>query len=697
MVFVLFSLNVCVAQDAENSIGDNQTLKSYDNAQLISASDKIDTHMDVVSNSTFDVIGDYFKVKLSDANNNSIENARITFAINDVKYNRTTNSEGIASLKLMLADGSYNIASQFTGDYSYNPSSTSTAITMNNTRIIDSALSNSEIQKIIDNAKDNNVILFNGDSYSDINLIITKSLILLSKSNTTLISTSSSPTICIKGQNASLSTINGFNIQGSGDGIKVEGADYVTVANNVISTSKNGINALNVNYLNVTKNKLYKNSKSGIALSLSNSSHIYDNEISYNREYGVALGKSNNTYIYKNTLLRNSRYGIFLNDEINDIFYKSGPENVFISENTINNNYWDGISVNHAGNNISIMGNTITANEDNGISINQIGSNKIQSNVISHSYVGIKFADDYVKPNNQEITYNAIFRNRHVQVEAKDTYYSDYGGRLEIGENWYTDDGLICPRISTSNLRFTVTQIGNNLFQAAFYDSNGNLASLLPDRVLTYRTNSGETTSIAIKGGAATFTVDANYKDVIKSTVDRTSRSNVYSSGSSSSPINGQSPTYNYPNIPYGNMGGGDGEGGEGVSGDTNKGDGSSPIENSGSNVNNSTSQQDRPANSESNVNGSTSQQNQPANNPSNPINDISQGYEAESATSAASASPSSSGNDVGPGSQSVVKQILIDEDEFFKVTGISFIILLIILTIGLYYRDDILEMKSKM
>lgn len=56
-----------------------------------------------------------------------------------------------------------------------------------------------------------------------------------------------------------------------------------------------------------------------------------------------------------------------------------------------------------------------------------------------------------------------------------------------------------------------------------------------------------------------------------------------------------------------------------------------------------------------------------------------------------------SSGDATGQGSQSVVKQILIDEDEFFKVTGISFIILLIMLTIGFYYREDICEMKSKM
>ena len=58
--------------------------------------------------------------------------------------------------------------------------------------------------------------------------------------------------------------------------------------------------------------------------------------------------------------------------------------------------------------------------------------------------------------------------------------------------------------------------------------------------------------------------------------------------------------------------------------------------------------------------------------------------------------------NDTSSGSSKNVKAAkygvaIIDEDEFFKVTGISFIVLLILLTIGFYYREDIKEMKSKM
>ena len=90
---------------------------------------------------------------------------------------------------------------------------------MDNTREVESGMSNSEIQNIIDNAKANNVILFKGKSYSDINLIITKSLILQTNVGTTLKSTSSSPVITIKGSKASLAKVKGFKIEGNGDGI----------------------------------------------------------------------------------------------------------------------------------------------------------------------------------------------------------------------------------------------------------------------------------------------------------------------------------------------------------------------------------------------------------------------------------------------------------------------------------------------
>ncbi|MDO5860169.1 hypothetical protein [Methanobrevibacter sp.] len=246
------------------------------------------------------------------------------------------------------------------------------------------------------------------------------------------------------------------------------------------------------------------------------------------------------------------------------------------------------------------------------------------------------------------------------------------------------------PRVNTNKIQFTVTQIGDNQFQASFVDSNGNLASLLPDRTLTYTTNDGKTLSVTVSGGSGVFTVDANNGDIVKATVDYSSRENVYDGNApKSNPSNGVTPSYNYPDIPYdsedeeinnriaydGGNGNGNGEGnGNGGSGN------SGTSQNGGDNTGNSTH----------------SQQNSPGNNANNPINDVSQSYETETTASAQSASSSGSGDANSAQSQSVAKQIIIEEDEFFRVTGMTFIVLLIILTIGYYYRDDIKEMNSK-
>ena len=74
----------------------------------------------------------------------------------------------------------------------------------------------------------------------------------------------------------------------------------------------------------------------------------------------------------------------------------------------------------------------------------------------------------------------------------------------------------------------------------------------------------------------------------------------------------------------------------------------------------------------------------------SNPVNDVSQAQDVGQI----GASESSGG--ASGASQSVTKQIVIEDDEFFKVKGLIVIITLILLTLGLYYRKDIEEMRSK-
>lgn len=704
VAFALLTLNVCAAQEIDNSTDANETLAVVDEPVLETSNDtqvleaaKTNTHLEVAGQTNFDVIGDYFKVKLSDNNNKALQNTKVTFTLNGKSYTQNTDSSGIAKLQIRLNDGSYNLVTKFAGNSNYQASSLTTKITMDNTREVESGMTNDQIQNIIDNAKANNVILFKGKTYSDINLVITKCLTLQSNVGTTLKSSSSSPVISIKGSKASLTRIKGFKIQGAGDGIKVDGADYVTIYGNDITSKGNGIVGLNTKYLNITKNNIVKNSKSGISLAESSYAYIFNNKISSNGENGIEVAKSHNVYINGNTITDNAKNGIYLDGKINGKNYGEGPSNLHITKNTISQNNKNGIYVNKAGDDVNVKGNSIESNAESGISLSEIGSNKIQSNVISsNGYVGIEFGGNYVMPKNQDISYNAIVGNKEREVEARDTYYSMNDDQLKLGDNWYSD-GVICPKIKTNKIKFTVTQTGPNQFQASFTDSNGNLATLLPDRTLSYRVNNGKTVTLTISGGIGTFTVDAKDGDLVKATVDSSRRDNTYDSDakSSSQKANGKTQSYDYPSIPnyqlYEDIGTGGGSGsgsgngdgtGQGSGGNANKGNGNSAVESS-DNAGNST----------------YSQKTDPANNANNQVNDVEQSYETQTTTSPASASESSSGADAGSGQaqQSVVKQIIIDEDEFFKITGISFIVLLMILTIAFYYREDIREMKSKM
>ena len=62
-------------------------------------------------------------------------------------------------------------------------------------------------------------------------------------------------------------------------------------------------------------------------------------------------------------------------------------------------------------------------------------------------------------------------------------------------------------------MKFVVSQVGPNTFQATFYDSKGNIASLLPDRTLTYEIG-GQKYTMTLSGGTGVFKVDAANGDL---------------------------------------------------------------------------------------------------------------------------------------------------------------------------------------
>ena len=72
--------------------------------------------------------GTTYDVKLTDIAGKSVSNQTITFVINGNSYNRTTGDNGVASIKINLNAGKYNIAASYAGSSIYGSSSTSNLV-----------------------------------------------------------------------------------------------------------------------------------------------------------------------------------------------------------------------------------------------------------------------------------------------------------------------------------------------------------------------------------------------------------------------------------------------------------------------------------------------------------------------------------------------------------------------------------------
>ena len=704
------------------------------NESKLSASPE-DTYIDAPNEVSYDVIGQKFEVRLLTQDNQPITDAKITISIDGVNHELKTDSNGKTSLQIRLDDGQYQITTKFDGTSSYKSCSKQTSLYINNTKVVGENLSNLEIQEIINNAKANNVLLFKGDVYENVNLVIDKRLTLIGNGNTLLKSNDKNAIFEILGKSSSLTSISGFNIQSGGDGIIIKNSDYVTVNKNTISSKGNGIIAENVRYLEISNNVLDKNGENGIILAFADDCNIINNQITSNSKNGIGLSKSNRIYIYYNAINNNKGNGIYTSDKIDDNYYgdipsdlhignneinansKSGihfekmGENLVITSNTINGNYNDGIIITQASYNVNITYNTINYNIGNGISISDIKNNNMYYNLITaNTFSGIKFNYDYILPRDQDIRFNVILSNPQNEIEASETIYS-HALQLQIGENWYGGELHVCPKVKTENINLEINQVDVYLFNMTFYDSDKNILSQLPPRIVSHKVNNGRSRSFVLYNGTGTFERDASDEDIVYVTIDLKTYSIVYKSDDPDF-LHLEYPPYSpnvrpiedvgkpYPNLPRPGLlediyndespGSGDGNGynvpsgGNSINGNGNGG--TSPgtgVNGNGNGMTNKAGSVNGNTNHETSDGNGTAIQSSSSN--SNPSNNV----------GANSNAPASNGGSSSQ-SQSVVKQIIINDEDVIRVMGLPLIILLILLTIACYYRDDIKQMKSK-
>lgn len=381
---------------------------------------------------------------LQNDNNTLITNQSVIFSVNGINYTRLTDANGITFLNINLDDGVYSISTTFRELTNTNKIYISPA----NGTIIDESLSNSQIQKIIDESDNEATLIFTGKNYENIALTINKSLNIISIVKSTLTGTANNPVIKItaNGRNSNISNI----IIKNGDiGILIDSADNVGILNNEIINNVNGIYIVN----------------------------------------------SNNTIISKNTISNNN----------NGIYFDSNVLNTNIIGNVITDSKNNGISLSKSGSHTNISSNVINSNY-NGILIDMDGDKdlNIVSNTIEWNENGINFGENYRKTNESgilNIYQNAIVYNEDFNILGRESIYNSISLRENYLASTDPTQTRVCNKIKFQKLSLNINQINGNTIRVSVPGMN-------TDFSLGVSYNNGKNWEyITIKGGEGDISV----------------------------------------------------------------------------------------------------------------------------------------------------------------------------------------------
>ena len=525
--------------------------------------------------------------------------------------------------------------------------------------------SNSQIQKIIDDANPGSTIEFTGSFYKDLRLKINKPLKIISKCGTVVNTTFNLPVFAIL-KGGSGTSISGFTIYAAGYFVEASDVSNISVMKNRISTKKTAILFKNVIGSNI-KNNLFSSFKTAIDLSKSRGIIISKNNITPDSGYNVGINIEDCTGSGGVRIIDNRIIGIRYNSFSYGVQVGKNVSNLIIRGNAITN--WRvGVHFLDSIINANIHNNTISKNGE-GIVVEKGIMDRLNftKNVVNDNMgAGFLFEDSFEGKTGDPVFENNIFSKNSMAVQSK----GNVG--FNIGRNFLSGNKL-CVKIKMKkafSLKFRVS--GNKIF-ASVIGGNG-WERDLPDFTTTFNVD-GKDYDMLLKGGigfaelsdsstgssdelsSSTFTLGDETRSLRDwGTVHDVSLEEISPYvqeylDSLKVPENSQDDDYDNPSYEnstyYHSSNSGSG------SGDSGYANGSSSISSS-----------------------------------SNPLS---------SSTSSAGASPrsaSSSNSPAEPADSATVKSLSVDE-ETFRVVGVGGLVFLILLVIGLYYREDIQEMMK--
>ena len=602
----------------------------------------------VLNTSDADLLGDnlQYNATISSVNNTPLDNQTVIFSVNGMNYSRITDVNGTAFLNIRLNDGIYSISTIFRD-------ANNEELINNNTIYVSHAegtlikdnLSGSEIQKIIDGANPGDSLIFAGDTYNDVAIDVNKSLNIISIVKSAFNGNRNAPVIRVSSNNVKISN---FVISSGSEGIRLNNVDNVTISYNDIVDNYRGIYLKNSSNTNISANS-FKNNYDGIYFDEDVvGTQIISNYMSHSENNAVYFAKSGSNTNMSYNILEYNENGIF--------FDMDGDEN------------------------INIQSNSIQRNKDN----------------------GIYFGENYRKTNETGvlgISDNSIVYNKGFNILARDSIYMNIG----IGDNYVASDNPrfngVCEKIKFNKYHMTVNQGNGNTLSV-------NVEGISTDTILRVSYNGGRNwQTVNLVNGQATLDVsngDGNvvfdyygehnnnyYNDQIPTYVPPTPDTPVV-------PEVPDTPTPVTPDIPEvpdtptpvtpgeSSQGNGNASGQSTVDGKGNVPSQSEAVQGNGTT---------------SSPNSGSSQPQSNVANSNNAIEDVSsqsaESSSSQAASQAVSSDSASQSSSEANSKESVAKVLSIDE-EVVRIAGLSFIVLLIIAVIGLYYRDDVEYMLNK-
>lgn len=522
------------------------------------------------------------------------------------------------------------------------------------------------VQNLIDDASAGSTIQFTGSSYENIYLKISKPLNIISKSGTKISNIFDIPAFTIL-PGGSGTNISGFTINSAGSFVDAKGVSGIGISGNKISTKRNAI-VLSEVYDSFIKNNLFSSFKIAIDISKCGGIAVSKNNISPNNANNIGINIKEISSKKGISITDNNIIGSDRRKEGTGIYFGKGAANVIIKGNTIRQ-WYTGMDFPYSVNNVSILNNTISDNGDGVVINGWINNLTFNKNLVTgNSRMGVLFDYDFMGVK-KDFTLENNFFSYNGGLDLK----NQGDQAVSIGKNFAKNR---CYRVGMKygfNIR---SRQSGSKYYFSVVDRYGNSVSGLPNFSAVLNVNGRSYT--------VNFIDSVAYLDIGNGAGGKGSSSSSLNIGEDNRKFNdwGEFNQIDSEEMSFY----------EDIYNELLK-----SIESANSKANsNSNSSHDNYDNQSGSSSGRGSGDSGISTG-SNSINSngMSSGSSGSAGSSLSSASDGSSPSDSSSFSQSAAAKTLFVDEKSFKVIGVGGLVLLIILVIGLYYREDIKYMME--